>query len=401
MSEFTNRLGQDNFIWWTGVVEDRNDPLNLGRFKCRIFGWHTENLNEIPTKDLPWAMPLLGTNNSKNFSTPMEGDYVMGFFTDGMAGQSPVVMGVLPGIPQSAPTTGKGFSALAKMHNNPDVIKLKEEKPAAPNTAPAQEMQKPGKPTTPANAYTANGTMLSVTNSNLTHACDFKFLINFTDLNIGVIQNPITLIEQAIAESKNKAAAIMRAAIAKIVDDFRLVIDGIIITLNLDPSGEIAKAVSTARYYVRQINYYSKKIAEFIGAAALVISLIKELKQIIEWIKSLPAKILALLKDCLATFTKGVTDATSQITAIPGQVSSSLATAFTELQTSAESTVAAIEEQVVEANVPNTIIVLVTSPADANLTDVELYFTDTYANSNVILDQASTASFNIANTSTP
>ena len=60
-----------------------------------------------------------------------------------------------------------------------------------------------------------------------------------------------------------------------------------------------------------------------------------------------------------------------------------------------------IEEKVVEANVPNTLIVLVTSPADANLTDVELYFTDTYANSNVILEQAESASFNIANISTP
>jgi hypothetical protein len=72
-----------------------------------------------------------------------------------------------------------------------------------------------------------------------------------------------------------------------------------------------------------------------------------------------------------------------------------------ELQETAETTVAVIEEKVAEANVHNTIIVLVTSPADANMAAVELYYTDTYANSNVVLEQASSASFNIANTSTP
>lgn len=401
MSEFKNRLGHDNFIWWTGVVEDCADPLNLGRCKCRIFGWHTDNLNLIPTKDLPWAMPLLPTNASTTISAPKEGEYVVGFFTDGLSGQSPVMLGVTPGIPQQNPVVGKGFSTLAKLHNNPDAITIVNKEPVTPNTAPAMELQQVGKPTVPANSYTANGTMLSVTNSNLTHACDFKFLINFADLNIGIIQNPITLIEQSIAEAKNKAAAIMSAAIARIVEDFRIVIKGVLVTLNLDPSGEIAKAVSTARYYVRQINYYSKKIAEYIGTAALVVSLVQELKQIIEWIKSLPAKVLALLQDCLATFTKGITDATSQISTVATQVGGSLTTAFVELQQTAESTVTAIEDKVAEANVPNTIIVLVTSPSDANMADVEMYFTDTYANSNVVLEQAASASFNIANTSTP
>jgi hypothetical protein len=401
MSDFTNRLGHDNFVWWTGVVEDCADPLNLGRCKCRIFGWHTENLNLIPTKDLPWAMPLLPTNSATTISAPKEGEYVMGFFTDGLAGQSPVMMGVMPGIPQAGPTTGKGFSSLAKLHNNPDAITIVNKEPVTPNTAPAMEQQQVGRPTVPPNSYTANGTMLSVTNSNLTHSCDFKFLINFADLNIGIIQNPITLIEQSIAQAKNKAAAIISTAIAKIVEDFRIVIRGVIVTLNLDPSGQIAKAVSTARYYVRQINYYSKRIAEYIGTAALVVSLLQELRQIIEWIRTLPAKVLALLQDCLATFTKGITDATSQISTVAQQVGGSLTTAFVELQETAESTVAAIEEQVAEANVPNTIIVLVTSPADANMAAVELYYTDTYANSNVVLEQAASASFNIANTSTP
>ena len=41
-------LGKDQFIWWKGVVEDRKDPIMLGRVKVRIFGWHSEDKQKIP-----------------------------------------------------------------------------------------------------------------------------------------------------------------------------------------------------------------------------------------------------------------------------------------------------------------------------------------------------------------
>jgi phage baseplate assembly protein gpV len=37
-------------------------------------------------------------NNSKSFSVPRLGDWVVGFFMDGDSGQAPIMMGVLPGI---------------------------------------------------------------------------------------------------------------------------------------------------------------------------------------------------------------------------------------------------------------------------------------------------------------
>jgi len=40
-------------------------------------------------------MPI---NNSKSFSAPRVGDWVVGFFMDGESGQFPIMMGVLPGI---------------------------------------------------------------------------------------------------------------------------------------------------------------------------------------------------------------------------------------------------------------------------------------------------------------
>ena len=47
-----------DFTWWQGVVEDRNDPLKLGRCRVRVFGYHVDDLDEIPTEELPWATPM-------------------------------------------------------------------------------------------------------------------------------------------------------------------------------------------------------------------------------------------------------------------------------------------------------------------------------------------------------
>ena len=54
--------GLEKFCWWFGVVEDRIDPLKLGRYRVRILGYHTEDNNLIPTEELPWAYPLMAIN---------------------------------------------------------------------------------------------------------------------------------------------------------------------------------------------------------------------------------------------------------------------------------------------------------------------------------------------------
>ena len=92
--------GKNGFIWWVGEVENRADPLALGRCQVRIFGWHTSDTELIPTEQLPWAHPMYPLNNSKAFSSPAIGDWIVGFFIDGENAQQPVMMGVLPGIKQ-------------------------------------------------------------------------------------------------------------------------------------------------------------------------------------------------------------------------------------------------------------------------------------------------------------
>lgn len=399
---FVNRIGHDNFVWWLGVVEDDKDPLHLGRCRVRIFGSHSPNLELIPTDTLPWAMPVNPTNNSKTVEAPKLGEYILGFFLDGLSSQFPVMLGVIPAITQEEPKAGTGFSALAGEYNRPEVAQTNQEKtPQPPDNAPGMNLQQAGKPTTPANAWTVANTVVGYTNSDLVHSCDFRFLINLGDLNIGTIENPVTLIKNSIANAKNKAAAIIRVLLSNLLDTYRITFDGILVALNADPTGIIGQAVSEARNVIRKINALSRKLAEYAGSAALMISFVAELKQIVEWIKTLPSKVLGMLTDCLKTFTNGITAAAKQVSAIPGQVSNGLLGAFQDLQTNAESAKQAAQDAQASANVPNTIIEIVTSPTTANVDNLTVYISNAYPNTNVIISQTNSASFNVSNTSTP
>lgn len=102
-------LGLNNFVWWFGVVENRLDPLELGRCQVRCFGWHTEDINQIPIADLPWAHPVV-PYGVKAVQPPPEGTMVFGFFADGKEGQYPIIMGTVPGVPEELRDNNLGFT---------------------------------------------------------------------------------------------------------------------------------------------------------------------------------------------------------------------------------------------------------------------------------------------------
>ena len=110
-----NFMGMDGFIWFTGVVEDRDDPSKLGRVRVRCIGYHTEDKTKIPTADLPWAHvmhPVTDPSMNGMGQTPsfmVEGTWVVGFFMDAEDKQQPVIIGTLPGVPDESPNTSKGF----------------------------------------------------------------------------------------------------------------------------------------------------------------------------------------------------------------------------------------------------------------------------------------------------
>ena len=109
-------MGLDGFVWFVGVVENRNDPAKLGRVQVRCLGYHTEDLVDIPSKDLPWAHvmhpvtdpSMQGLGNSPTFL--VEGSWVVGFFRDANEKQQPIIIGSLPGVPQNKADKTTGFN---------------------------------------------------------------------------------------------------------------------------------------------------------------------------------------------------------------------------------------------------------------------------------------------------
>ena len=99
-------MGKEGFTWWQGVVEDRHDPLYLGRCRVRVLGWHDEDKNAMPTHSLPWAYPVAPITSASQTGVgttplgPVEGTWVIGFYRDGDAGQEPMFFGTLGGIPE-------------------------------------------------------------------------------------------------------------------------------------------------------------------------------------------------------------------------------------------------------------------------------------------------------------
>ena len=94
-----------------GIIEERStsDKFKVGRCKVRIFGIHTENKSELPTFDLPWAIPLQGITSAANSGigdTPLglvEGTWVAITFADENK-QQPIILGSIAGVPFASET---------------------------------------------------------------------------------------------------------------------------------------------------------------------------------------------------------------------------------------------------------------------------------------------------------
>ena len=139
-------LGHNGFLWFTGVVEDRNDPNKVGRVRVRALGHHTSNTTILPTADLPWAHCMLPSTSAgisglgQSATGLVEGSWVLGYFRDGNERQEMIVLGTLPGYPAELSQAG-GFydpnGIYPKYKEEPDTNRLAvndEYKPHLANT---------------------------------------------------------------------------------------------------------------------------------------------------------------------------------------------------------------------------------------------------------------------------
>lgn len=96
-ANFMNNAG--GILWFTGVIEDIQDPEEMGRVRVRCFGFHTDSKLDIPIEDLPWATVMLPVTSASMSSIGLsatgllQGSWVVGFFRDGANAQDPLVVG--------------------------------------------------------------------------------------------------------------------------------------------------------------------------------------------------------------------------------------------------------------------------------------------------------------------
>lgn len=90
---------------WTACVENRKDPLKLGRCQVRVAGLHTYDKIVLPTEELPWAYPMQPVNSAAISGIGVapvglvEGTWVIVMFRDEDM-QQPIILGSIGGIPQ-------------------------------------------------------------------------------------------------------------------------------------------------------------------------------------------------------------------------------------------------------------------------------------------------------------
>lgn len=288
-----NFIGKDGFNWWVGVVENRMDPLKLGRCQVRIFGHHTDNKQLLPTDDLPWCQASLPTNSSQLFSAPKEGEYVTGFFADGDSAQTPIMTGVLPGL---KPSTG-GDSGFQDPRTPAQVA-------AAPKPPTGVVLETVGQPTnSPSARGVVKNTLQGIAANNRVHNCD-------------------------VCSGLNKDVAALKSKVMGIVKDIRTALEGLFASTASNPVVEEAK--QTIEALKAKLKLVQKEIQPIVDEIKAYQQYIKDLQDLIAYIQTLPAELQQLFAACLAEATGSLktalsvsaelTDQSAALTAIQNEV---------------------------------------------------------------------------------
>jgi len=86
-----------------GIVENRSDPLELGRCQVRVVGLHTHDKNLLPTADLPWCASMQPSTSAAmngigfSYVGPVEGTSVVVTYLDDTLQQG-LILGAVGGI---------------------------------------------------------------------------------------------------------------------------------------------------------------------------------------------------------------------------------------------------------------------------------------------------------------
>ena len=89
-------------MFYSGIIEDRNDPIEIGRYRVRIWGVHSHDKTEVPTEGLPWSNVLQPTTSAAVNGIGVTPRMAVGtnvlitFLDENM--QNPLILGSIGGI---------------------------------------------------------------------------------------------------------------------------------------------------------------------------------------------------------------------------------------------------------------------------------------------------------------
>lgn len=260
--------GKNSFIWWTGVVEDRDDPLQLGSVRVRIIGLHSDDKSLVPTDSLPWAQVLQPATGASTNSGPRESDWVFGFFQDGDYAQIPVVVGIFPGI--------------ESVQSQTIYQEITVKKGAAKTPRPSQVDRVIGEPTTTRMARgEMEGTLTNSLNQRLSHACDVK-------------------------EGMDAAASWIRLQNGQIVQALVLTIKTFAASLGSDPSGLMSVPISILKKIQSYLQFIQKILREIQDWSQVLIQTAATARAVLDFINSLPSRLQQFLRECLQKVVSGI-----------------------------------------------------------------------------------------------
>ena len=167
------------------------------------------------------------------------------------------------------------------------------------------------------------GSIIDLLNGNVDHVCDFKFI--FPDFNtllgqLGLV-NPVEAIRDAIKNAKLKATNTLRKLIQEAVTAIRTALNATIAVLGFDASGVFSFNISALKAIAAEVNSVVKKVASAVETVLEYVFLAQQVIQLINWIKTLPAKLQQLLQNCLNQFGASIKQIANDIKSIPDQIS--------------------------------------------------------------------------------
>lgn len=203
-----NLYGSIGSHWWIGVVENRLDPLKLGRCQVRIFGYHTDDTVELPAEDLPWAVPITPITSGAISGIgaapvgPLEGTWVVGVFLDGDDKQQPLMLGTINSkpskpagirqkedIPENALKDSEG-NIVKDSDGNPILVTEDPAPPVTPGSGISEEIRT-NLPPLSVQEIQEYFNYISE-NTEITGITKYKFSINDL-INLGYLKNGSTL----------------------------------------------------------------------------------------------------------------------------------------------------------------------------------------------------------------